>query len=264
MVGDAPTPLEAECTRRLQEFGFSEYEAYVFIYLTQLGEGTAKDVADMDHVPRSRVYDAAESLHDAGFVDVQYTTPRRFTPVSKETALRKLRLNQENSIAELSDLLSKLEPADRQSEEFGVWTVTGREAVASRLLEFIDNTDDEIIYMTVDDLLTDEHLDRLSAAADRGVSIYLAGISEDVEYRIQDRIPSATIFETLWEWSDAGAGSLLITDERTALVSVLLDGTQGTRPDETAIWGTGGRNSLVLVLRTIFTWRLNDSNLVQE
>jgi sugar-specific transcriptional regulator TrmB len=264
MAGSSPERLEAECVRLLKEFGLSEYEAYVFVYLTRLGEGTAKDVADMNHVPRTRVYDAVDTLHEVGLVDVQYTTPRKFTPVSRETAVRKLRLDQENTITELSELLSELEPADRRSEEFGVWTVTGREAVASRVLEFVDDAEDELVYMTVDGLLTDEHLVRLAAAAERGVTVRLAGISEEVEYRIQDRIPSATIFETLWEWSEAGAGSLLITDERTALVSVLLDGSSTRDLDETAIWGTGRRNSLVLVLRTIFTWRLGNIDLVQE
>jgi hypothetical protein len=112
--------------------------------------------------------------------------------------------------------------------------------------------------MTVDDLLTDEHLDGLQAATERGVEIYLAGISEDVQERIQDTVPEAELFETLWEWRETPAGSLLITDEETALVSAFVDDTATTEEiEETAIWGTGDRNSLVVVLRAIFTWRLD-------
>ncbi|WP_312912851.1 hypothetical protein [Natronosalvus caseinilyticus] len=72
-------------------------------------------------------------------------------------------------------------------------------------------------------------------------------------------VPSAELFETLWEWQDTSAGNLLITDEETALVSALMNGSDGgDEIKETAIWGAGDRNSLVVVLRAIFSWRLDE------
>ena len=246
-------PREIAVTQ-LEQLGLTEYEASTFVALVRLGTGTAKDIADIDHVPRTRVYDAVESLHDRGLVDVQHSTPQTFTTVSHETALRKLRLDHENLINRLDTALAQLDPAEPHREELGVWTTIGREAIASRVVEFIDDTDDELVFMTVDDLLTETHLDQLATAAERGVEIHLAGISEPVQHRLEERVPEATLFETLWDWEEASAGSLLVTDEQTALVSVLLpksnDGTE-----ETAIWGTGEYNSLVVVLRAIFTWR---------
>jgi len=242
----------------IKKFGFSEYEAYTFVHLLQLGSGTAKDVAEVGEVPRTRVYDAAEALHEAGLVDVQHGSPKRFTPVSRGSAIRKLDVQRENTITELDELFDQLEPADRQPEEFGVWTVRGHEPATNRCIEFIDEAEEEVVYTTVGELLGDEHLDALTAAEERGVDVYVAGVSEPVRSRIQDRVPSATIFETLWAWANEGAGSLLVTDERTALASVLLDrdGTEGV--NETAIWGTGEHNSLVVVLRAIFAWRLGN------
>ncbi|WP_415379892.1 TrmB family transcriptional regulator [Halosimplex sp. TS25] len=256
MAGKSTEQLEYECASLLKEFGFSEYEAHTFVSLLRLGTGTAKDVATVSDVPRTRVYDAVDALHEAGLVDIQHSSPKRFTPVSRESTLRKLDIQRENTITELGELFHQLEPADRQPEEFGVWTVTDHEAVTSRLLEFIDDAEDELVYMTVDELLTAEHLDHLEAAEERGVDIYLAGISESVQAEIQERVPTVELFETLWAWSDEGAGSLLITDKRTALVSVLVDRDTTDGISETGIWGTGHRNSLVVVLRAIFTWRL--------
>jgi len=43
--------------------------------------------------------------------------------------------------------------------------------------------------MTVEDLLTDDLIDMLSKAAERGVSIKLGGVSADVQERIQEDIP---------------------------------------------------------------------------
>lgn len=253
--------IRSQLTDRLKELGMTEYEAETLVILTRLGTATAKDIAAYDDVPRTRVYDAVETLHERGLVDVQHTTPRKFTVVSMETIVRKLDVDRENTITEIHELFEELGPVEPQREQGGVWTVTGHEAVAQRVFEFIDSADDEIIYMTVDALLTEDHLDHLEAAADRDVVIYLAGISDEVQSRIQNRIPAAIPFETLWEWEDTPAGSLLIVDETMALVSVRVRGDEGEEVEETAIWGAGENNSLVAVLRAIFTWRLSATDL---
>lgn len=248
---------EAKAVDRLQDLGLSQYEAQTLINLFRLGTGTAQDITHIDGVPRTRVYDATDRLHELGFIDIQHTTPRKFTVLSEETLIRTLNVERENTITELAECLAELGPAQPQREQFGVWTVTGRAAVSARIDEFLADADEQLVYMTVDELLTDDHLDELQAAADRGVDIYLAGISDDVQTRIREVVPSAEVFETLWEWQETPAGRLLITDEETALVSALVDGAVGTTEiEETAIWGAGERNSLVVVLRAIFTWRL--------
>ena len=112
--------------------------------------------------------------------------------------------------------------------------------------------------MTVDELLIDDQLESLVEAEARGVDIQPGGISPAVQERIQNRVPSASIFETLWEWSELGAGRVLIIDERTALASVLVDDERRDGPNETAIWGSRPHNSLVVILRGFLTSRLGD------
>jgi len=49
-------------------------------------------------------------------------------------------------------------------------------------------------------------------------------------------------------------------------VSVLVDGDDPTLIDlrsETAIWGSGETNSLVVVLKAIFTWRLGNTDQLE-
>ncbi len=168
LMTDSVDPRE-RAVAKLEQLGLSEYEADTFVALIQLGRGTAKDVADIGHVPEPRVYDAVETLHDRGLVDVQHATPQTFTTVSHETALRTLSLDYENLLTRFERALEELEPAQPQREGLGVWTTTGPEAITSRMLEFIDETEDELVYMTVDELLTDTHLDHLERAAERGV-----------------------------------------------------------------------------------------------
>lgn len=248
---------KAQALERLQDLGLSLYEAQTLLNLIRLGTGTAQDITRINGVPRTRVYEAADRLHELGFIDVQYTTPRKYTAISTDTLIRTLNLRRENTINELSESLDAISPSEPQREEYGVWTVTGTGAVNSRVGEFIDAADEQVVYMTVDELLTDGHIEAIHSAADRDVDIYLAGISEAVQTEIQEMVPSASMFETLWEWRDTPAGRLLVTDEEVALVSALVDG-EDEGIEETAIWGSGERNSLVVVLRAIFTWRLRE------
>lgn len=70
------------------------------------------------------------------------------------------------------------------------------------------------------------------------------------------------MFESLWTAADLPAGRLLLADDEAALVSVCADenGDQSGPRSETAIWGAGETNSLAVVLRAMFTWRLRNGD----
>ena len=256
MSGKTDEQLMAALSDDLIELGLTEYEARTLVTLVRIGTGTAKDIADADGVPRTRVYDAAETLQNMGLIDVQYATPQRYTVISRDAIVSKLDLSRKNTIEGVAEKLEQLDTTEPATEQFGTWTVAGHDAVNQRVQEFIDEADDEIIYLTVDEYLTEDTLDELRNADDQGLDIYIGGISDDVRDRIQDAVPSATLFETLWEWTDTPAGTLLITDKQTALVSVRVEEVETEATEEVAIWGTGHRNSLVVILRAIFTWQL--------
>jgi len=165
----------------------------------------------------------------------------------------------------LQTALDELEPIQRSEEQRGVWTVEEQSAVTDRVLEFVNDADDEIVSMTVEELLTEDVIDAHRQAAKRGVTISLGGVSPDVQERIQDEIPGVDLFESLWVWSDTPAGRLMMVDESRTLVSVLVNGTDAALTDsraETAIWDAGENNSLVVVLRAIVTWRLQNTEAV--
>jgi sugar-specific transcriptional regulator TrmB len=260
MSSDPTETPRAAAIEQLERFGLSTYAARTFVALAGLGTGTARDVSQASEVPRTRVYDAIDELHDWGLVDIRQSSPKRFWAISAETASRRFERELQHRTDVLRTALSELEPVERRAEQRGVWTVDGRTAVTDRVLEFFASAEDEIVYMTVEELLTEDLIEGLSEAADRGVSIKLAGISPDVQERIQAEIPGATIFESLWVWTDTSAGRLMLVDERKTLVSALVNGVDADRSDprsETAIWGGGETNSLVVVLKAIFAWRLD-------
>lgn len=259
MSNDLTEDPQSTAVEQLERLGLSAYAARTFVALASLGTGTARDVSQVSEVPRTRVYDAIDELHERGLVDIRQSSPKQFWAISAETASRTFEHDFQHRVALLRTALSELEPVSRRAEQRGVWTVDGQTAVTERVLEFFAGAEEEIVYMTVEDLLTDDLVDELSDAAERGVSIKLAGVSTDVQERIQDDIPGATMFESLWVWSDTSAGRLMMVDGRKTLVSALLNGEDADPSDsrsETAIWGEGETNSLVVVLKAIFTWRL--------
>ncbi|MFW6018006.1 MAG: TrmB family transcriptional regulator [Halapricum sp.] len=252
-----PTSVAIE---QLEQFGLSTYAAQTFVALASLGTGTARDVSRVSDVPRTRVYDAIDELHDRGLVDVRQSSPREFWAISAETATRTFKRELQHRTDLLRTALDELEPEQRQDEQRGVWTVESQQAVTQRVVEFFASAEDEIVYMTVADLLTDDLIDELREAAARGVTIKLAGVSDPVREHIEEELPDAETFESLWDWSETPAGRLLMIDREQTLVSVLVNGEEAAPSDprsETAIWGRGETNSLVVVLKALFTWQLD-------
>jgi sugar-specific transcriptional regulator TrmB len=259
MSRDRPESARSTAVEQLTELGLSTYAARTYVALASLGGATAQEVSDAADVPRTRVYDAVAELEDHGLVDVRQSTPKRFWPVSAETTGRHFERQYRDRVDRLTDALGDLEHADRADEQRGVWTVTGRETVTERAVEFVSDAEEEIVFMTVADLLTDELVDALRAADDRGVTIRVAGISDPVEDVIRELVPGVETFESIWLWSDTPAGRLLMADQSRTLVSVRVEDDDSAPPprDETAIWGAGEANSLVVVLRAMFTWQLD-------
>jgi sugar-specific transcriptional regulator TrmB len=257
MSSETPDDPRSTAIDALRQLGLSTYAARTYVALVSLGTGTAKDVSEVVDVPRTRVYDATEELAEMGLVDVKQSSPREFWAVSAETTSRTFEEQYRHHTQVLTDALTDLEPVERRDEQRGVWTVDGRDTVTDRVLEFIAGADDEIIFMSVEDVLTDDVVDALASAADRGVSVKLGGGSPALQAEIEEAVPAADRFDSLWVWSDTPASRLLFVDREQTLVSVLVD-DGGDGRTETAIWGSGEANSLVVVLRGIFTWRLDD------
>jgi sugar-specific transcriptional regulator TrmB len=261
MPSDPSDHARHTAVKQLKALGLSTYAARTFVALVSLGEGTAQDVSEVADVPRTRVYGAADELRDHGLVDVKQSNPKRYWAISTETAGRHFEQEYDQRVAVLTDALDRLAPVAHTTKQQGVWTVTGRNSVTERVLDFVSTATDEVVYMTVEELLTEEVAESLSAASDRGVSIRLAEMSQATEAQLEREVPDADLFESLWDWSDTPAARLLMVDREKTLVSVLVDGNGDHPPeprDETAIWGAGRTNSLVVILKALFTWQLDD------
>jgi len=248
MTHDPRSQPHTAAITQLERFNLSTYAARTFVALCGLGPGTAKEVSEIAEVPRTRVYDAVDELQDRGLVDVRESSPRQFLAVSAETLGCKLESDTAHRLSILTTALAQIEPVDRGIEQRDIWTVDDAETIRNRLLEFVAEAQEEIVYLAADRFYSTTLLESLSTAADRGVSVTVGGCSEDRLSELRKTVP--TVIEHQAEEIPSLVGRLLIVDGAKTLVSV----QQGNpEPEsETAVWGVGETNSLVVILKSMF------------
>jgi len=253
------TDLVGETTSVLESLGFTEYEARCFVALTRLGQGTARDVAEVAGVPRPRVYDSVEHLQDRGLADVQDAQPRRFRAADPHDAVETIRREYGRRLDRLDGLLPRLRSPQSREESAGIWVVEGNDAVSDRLAALAaDATGELLVVVAVADLLTDEFLDELAAAADRGVSITLASPGAEIRDSVTATAPDADVVETWTWWEDypirAGEiSAILMADGEELLVSSELESDLPGVETHSAVWTDDERAPLVGVMRPLLS-----------
>ncbi len=248
-----------EAVETLQQLGLKEYEAQCFVGLSQLSTGTAKQLSKVTEVPRTRVYDAIRVLEAEGLAEVRHSSPRQFRAVPIEEAIETLTERYEERLTRLSNALETAEKIDENSEETAqeVWSMTGRTAIANRTNQLIENAEREVVLVLGEEsLLTEKLISRLNSL-DSSVDLLIGAVTEALQQRIHEAIPSATTFLSGLEFLSGDAdsthsisiGRLLLVDRSTILVSTITAGGQS----EQAVFGRGFENGLVVIARRLLS-----------
>ncbi|PSQ04855.1 transcriptional regulator [Halobacteriales archaeon QS_6_71_20] len=246
-----------EAVTVLQELGLKEYEAQCFVGLSRLSSGTAKRLSEITDVPRTRVYDAIRLLEAQGLVEVQHSSPQRFRAVPLEEATETLRDQYEARVDRLANALDDADPVDPVDEDpvQEVWSMSGQDAIANRANQLIEDATEEVVLVLGDDsLLMTELIDTLNALPS-GVDLLIGAVTESLQARIHDTVPTATTFLSGLEWLRNGGdpdenlvmGRLLLVDRSAILVSTIDPDTS----EEKAIFGGGFRNGLIVMARRL-------------
>lgn len=258
-----------EAIEQLKQLGLKEYEAKCFVALSRVDSATAKGISDQSDVPRTRVYDATRVLEAKGLIEVQHSSPQQFRAVSIDEAVETLRAQFETQFRDLRANLERLEQPEQEEEEepHEVWSMSGTDAVAHRTQRLIDAARSEIVLVVgVESLLTGGLFASLNQALDRGVTVIVGAVSEDIEDEVQQSLDGGETFVSGLEWlqgsgSDAdetAIGRLLLADQSNILVSSFDPSTN----KEQAVFGRGFTNGLVVITRRLMaTGRLAPEGL---
>ena len=149
--------------------GFTEYEAKVYLALLGRHPATAYALSRSSGVPHSRIYDIARRLIKKGVVIRIDSNPERFSPLSPEELVAKLRRDTGRHIGALEKSLR----AVRFQPDFDpVWNITERSEalqIAGRLFEGAGKR----LYLGAWDPEIHELTDGLKEAENRGVEVFL-------------------------------------------------------------------------------------------
>jgi sugar-specific transcriptional regulator TrmB len=160
--------MEMDLLKSVQELGFTEYEAKVYLALLDESPASGYRVAQNSGVPRAKVYEVLTGLVRRGAVLANYSEPVRYAPLPPKELVARRRQEMESSI----------EAAERNLERYAtsaasrgvIWDITGREEILERAREVAGRAERSILAeIWRED--APELREALETAAGRGVEV---------------------------------------------------------------------------------------------
>jgi sugar-specific transcriptional regulator TrmB len=119
----------------LRRLGLTQYQGMTFLVLVEFGVATAKDITKKTGIPRPKVYEALDDLHELGIANKMMTTPATFEAIPLGAAVSFLmgrKLNDYQSLrSETSSLLRAFDQRTRGAsrKEPKISLVSAKDAV---------------------------------------------------------------------------------------------------------------------------------------
>ena len=155
--------IKLELVKRIKDyFNLNIYEAKVWLALLSKGIASAREVADLSGVPRSRTYDVLESLEKRGFAITKIGKPVKYISVKPTEVIEKMKSvvmqNAQDKVKSLGDLKGTSEYTElNQLHNSGfapikshdiTGSLKGRTNIVARLRELLENAKSEVIICT--------------------------------------------------------------------------------------------------------------------
>jgi sugar-specific transcriptional regulator TrmB len=256
-------PARGRAIETLEAVGLTTYEATVFVALSRIPSGTAKDVSDIADVPRTRVYDLAEQLQDRGLVEIRDGSPREFRAVSTDEAVAILERSFTADLEAAASALREVSTPDEDAGGPGVWSITGQEAVIERGQYVAARAEEELFGLFTDEAVFRENCFRQAEhALERGVRVVLGSPDAGLRRDLEARFPDAVVWEPSLDWAtlpveDGQVTRLVMADRSLVMLATRSGDGSDTASEETAIWGEGPNSEMVLLMRQLLGPKLD-------
>ncbi len=132
------------------------------------------------------MYNAIDELEQRGLVTIEEGSPQRFWPISPETAGTRFEREYTRHADVLRKALDSLESNPVSTEQRGIWTTDGHEAVSRRIERLIQTAEEEIMFTSSESLLDPGVIQALREAQDDGITIKLGEMKTTVKSDISD------------------------------------------------------------------------------
>ncbi len=155
--------IKSELVKRIKDyFNLNIYETKVWIALLSKGIASAREIADLSGVPRSRTYDVLESLEKRGFAITKIGKPVKYISVKPTEVIEKMKSGTlQEAHEKVNSLITLKETAEyselEQIHNSGIapikmheitGSIRGRTNVLSRLREMLESAKQEVTICT--------------------------------------------------------------------------------------------------------------------
>lgn len=228
--------LSERAAASVEALGLTGSEVKAYVALLKGGTMTASDVSREARIPYSKVYDALESLHRRGWVEVQKTRPIVYTAKPPDTALEELRSRQETERREKEQValeeLMAIYVSRGEQEKPDIWIMRGTNEILSRVKNLLLNCRTELLVALPPQLLpfTERIQPLLATLKEKGVKNHIL-TSPDLPPGAVEALAKYAEIRTRKTMYGGG----LISDSRE-VVLLLGGGEQGGLP--LAIWAS--------------------------
>jgi len=228
--------LSERASASLEGLGLTGSEVKAYIALLRGGGMTANDVSREARIPYSKVYDALESLHRRGWVEVQKSRPIVYTAKPPDAALGELKARSETERREREQValeeLMAIYVSRGEQERPDIWIMRGTNEILSRVKNLLLNCRTELLIALPPQLvsLTDRIEPLMATLKEKGVkSLILTSpeLPRDAAEKL-GRYAEIRTRKTMY-------GGGLVSDSRE-VVLLLSGGEQGGLP--LAIWAS--------------------------
>lgn len=235
--------IQEEHMEKVQDYGLTEYEARAYLALLELHGGTAREVASLSRVPRTKIYQVLDDLHEKRLAEVVPERPKKYIAVPFEEYLERFEEEYKDKLEKIEEdrelAREELVPTGgTQPTETGTFQVfKGRKNVTTQVEEMLQEAEEEVFHIG-------------SAAAVQRFQYHTPILRdlEDEDVRIRGLFPTTEGNETavrevsemceLRDRDEDGAGAaILIVDEDAALVwHPVPDDSHVFQGDDIAMW----------------------------
>ena len=138
---------------KMMEYGLTEYEARTYLALLHLGVASARDVANLSRVPRTKIYSVLDDLHAKQLAEIIPERPKKYGVVPFDSYLRQFEREYKAKLTKLEEdkkfLMAAFQSKDNGGpDKAGSFQVLkGRKNVLNRKYEMVGRADKEILEM---------------------------------------------------------------------------------------------------------------------
>jgi sugar-specific transcriptional regulator TrmB len=137
----------------MMEYGLTEYEARTYLALLHLGVASARDVANLSRVPRTKIYSVLDDLHAKQLAEIIPERPKKYGVVPFDSYLRQFEREYKAKLAKIEEdkklLMSSFASKDAAGpDKAGSFQVLkGRKNVLNRKYEMVGRAAGEVLEM---------------------------------------------------------------------------------------------------------------------